>query len=345
MQIETEIEKLVDIEYIALHHIDHENEIINAVNIDKQSKALSIYIEKLIKDIEDKKSRRSFIFESDTTEVRTAISKMLSGEYEEATEINAKRLLKTELEAQVKISMLNTRIQKGSLFQVIVKLNETSKMIIIGKADHNDFLDESDFSIHKGLPWEKKIYKSFLAITDNVGDIKKVLVSDTGSAITKYWWSSFLELTEVRTDSVNTKKFLEMIDKKILDKIKIEYPADHTILRNSVIGYFRSESDFDLEVMYSRIFESYPPINEALDIENIRSKIKAIPENYNLDSKFKIDKKMIKKRSFLKVELNEGIELLLNGGPSLESISTMEDNEGNKYITIKSEEGYNRFKN
>ncbi len=343
METEKELKIAIGIQYTSLHHIDHDSGTISSIDINSKSEALGEYIERLLKDIKERNSKRSFVFGSDTTEVRNSISLMMDGEYENATDINAKRLLKVEQETQENMTKLKTSIQKGSLFQTIINVDEETKMIIIGKADHNDFLDASDFIIHKGLPWKKRIFKSFLAITDHDNNIKKVLVSDTTNALTKYWWSSFLELTEERTNSHNTKKFLEIIDKKVLDRIRDKFPADHTVLRNSVIGHFRSQSDFNLDNIFSQIFETYPPIDDKLPIEDIQKRIKEIPEKYSLDSQFQIDKKEINKRAVHKVILNEGMELHLNGAPDLDNITPYVDEEDNKYIIIKTEEGYKRF--
>lgn len=344
MKTEKELVIPIGIQYTSLHHIDHNTGIITAIDIDSQSEALGQYIERLLADIKERNSKRSFVFNSNTTEIRSSITLFMNEAYEKATEINAKRLLKVEQEAQEEMDKLKITIQKGSLFQTIINVDKETKMIIIGKADHNDFLDASDFAIHRGLPWKKRIFKSFLAITDHHNNIIKILVSDTTNALTKYWWHSFLELTEERTDSHNTKKFLEIIDKKVLDRIKDKFPADHTILRNSVIGHFRSQIDFDLDNMFTQIFETYPPIEDDFPIQDIQSRIKEIPEKYNLDSQFQIDKKEINKRAVHKVVLNEGMELLLNGAPDLDNITAFVDKENNKYIAIKSDEGYKRFK-
>jgi len=343
--MENELVIPVGIQYTSLHHLDHISGKTKSIDIDSKSEALWQYIDRLLTDIKERNSKRSFKFDRNTTEIRNSISLFMLGDYENAAEINAKRLLRVEQEAQDEMDKLGVSIQKGSLFQAIINVDDETKMIIIGKAEHNEFLDASDFAIHNGLPWKKRIFKSFLAVTDHDDNIKKILVSDTTSSLTKYWWHSFLELKEERTDSHNTKKFIEIIDRKVLDKIKDRFPADHTILRNCVIGHFRSQTDFDLDFMYSQIFENYPPIEDDFPLRDIQSRIKEIPDKYNLDSQFLIDKKEIKKRAVQRVYLNEGIELLLNGAPDLNNIKAYTDEENNKYIAIRTEEGYRRFKN
>jgi len=330
------------VQFTSLHHIDHNTGIITPIDIDSKSGALHEYISKLLTDIKDKNSNRTFEFKSSTTEVRLAIDLLIKGEYEEAVDINAKRLMKVEQSTQLEMNKLNVTIQKGSLFQTIINLGD-SKMIIIGKADHNDFLDANDFIVHKGLPWNKRIFKSFLAITDTSGKILKVLVSDTTNALTKYWWQDFFELSEVRTDKHNTINFLEILDKKVFNPIKKDYPADHTTLRNSVIGHFRAQNDFDLDFLFDTIFKNYVPKDKDLPIDKIKEKVKEIPKKYDLDSQFTIDKQEINKRAVHKFFLTENIELILKGAPDLNDITPFKDEEGNKFIAIKTEEGYRRF--
>lgn len=332
------------VKFTSLHHIDHSTGIITFVDIDSKSVALHEYIERLLNDIKEKSSKRSFEFRSKTTEVRAAIDLLIQEKYLEAVDINAIRLLKVEQEAQLDMNKLAISIQKGSLFQTVINVDNDTKMIIIGKADHNDFLDASDFVVHKGLPWKKRIFKSFLAITDFSGNIRKVFISDTTNVITKYWWSDFFELSEVRTDKYNTKNFIEILDKKVFNPIKKSFPADHTTLRNSVIGHFHAYSDFDLDRLYDTIFKDYSVIDKKFPIEDIKKKIKEIPEKYNLDSQFSIDKEEINIRAVNKIFLNEGIELVLKGSPDLDNITAFKNDEGDKFIAIKTDEGYSRFK-
>jgi hypothetical protein len=338
------IEESIGIQFTSLDHVDHDANKLTKISIDNESKALGEYIERLVVDIKQRNSKRSFKFSSETTEVRLAIHQMINGNFEIASKINSQRLLNVEISTQETMNKLGVTLQKGSLFQTVINVDDEIKMIIIGKADHNEFLDADDMEIHNGLPWKKKIFKSFMAMTDYEGNVLKVFVSDTSSAITKYWWSDFLELTEVRTDSHNTKKFLEIVDRKVFNPMKKEFPADHTILRNSLIGYFRSNDSFDLDDLHDSIFDNYVSTNDKLDLDKISKKIKEIPDKYNIDSSFDIDKKEINKRSVNSITLNEGIELILKGAPDLSNIKPFKDEEGNKFIQIKSDEGFNRFK-
>ena len=331
-------------QYTSLHHIDNESGVISKVDVDSKSQYLSEYIEHLMKDIQDKPTKRVFKFRSGgTTEIRAAIGNFVLRDYS-AVDTNAKRLLAVEQKTNEKIKNLKANVQKGSLFQTVINVDDNYKMVIIAKAEHNDFLDAQDFILHMGLPWKKKVFKSFLAAIDNTGKIIKVIVADTNTKISEYWWSDFFELDEVRTDRFNTKLYLEALDKKILDLIKKKFPADHTILRSSAIGHFRSQDDLDHLEFYNAIFKNYPPVDEKFPIDKIRKSVLSLPEDYGVDSQFRIEKDEVKGRISSKIPLFEGVELVYNGGADLDNIEAGKNKEGDKYILIKTEEGYNRFK-
>lgn len=330
--------------FTSLHQIDHSTNEIKEIDISTESDDLNQYTNRLINEITTSTNKRQFEFKSDTTEVRIAISKFLDENYDEAVEINSKRLLDVEKIAQSKIAHLNKVIQKGSLFQAVLKdSNETT--IIISKADHNKFIDEVDFTLKNGLPWEKRIFKAFLVKFNNA-DTKNLYVYDTTNRMARYWWDSYLELEEKFTDTHNTKTSLDVLDKKVFNKIKKDYPADHTVLRNSTIGYFRNKEEFELEEYLNDTFQEYEPIDSKFPKDKTISTIKELPEKWGFDSRFGIQKQEIKKRQVNKIALTEKIELVLKDHINdLSNIITSEkDTEGNKYIKIKSDSGYERFR-
>lgn len=332
------------VKFTSLHHLKHELENPESVDIDKESDDLREYIIRLIEDIKNRNSKRKFEFRSHKTEVRSAITDFINDKYLEASETNSNRLLKVEKNTQKTIEKLKTNIQKGSLFQAVIENEDSTKIIIIGKADHSDYLDASDLKVHDGMPWNKRIFKSFLAIVTPEGFVDEVLVSDTTSTLSRYWWNDFLELSEIRTDKVNTKSFLERIERWVLNPIKETFPSDHIVLKNSVSGFFQSNDIFDLDILYETVFKNYTPKNEKLPISKLSTKLLEIPIKYNLDTQFTIDKNEIKKKSRNIVVLNESLELTVKGGADLRDIETYKDEEGNKFIIIKTELGYQMFK-
>jgi hypothetical protein len=332
--------------YSSLYQINHFNETISEVDITGTSPDLAEYIDTLFYEITNKPNIRNFIFGSDTTEVRNTIDKYLQNDFKNASEINARRLLRIETQAQKDISQLSVEIQKGSLFQAYIQDGDTKK-VIISKADHSDFLDEADFKRHAGLPLKKKIYKAFIAEINTANQISKVYVYDTNSLMSKYWWRDFLELSETYTDSYNTKQALDLLDRKIFNPIKYQFPADHTILRNSTVRYFRSQDEFDLSNYISNVFENYSPVESGFPQENLIGKISELPEKWGFDARFKIKKEDIGRRIVNRIQLTDKIDLILNDYvEDLESIIVpATEIDGKKYIKIYSDKGYERFRN
>jgi len=264
--------KIMDIIFTSLYQVDHSLNQIKKIDINNQSNELQDYTNRFLNEITNSNNKRSFEFKSETTEVRTAIDKYLNRNYEAGAKINADRLLNIEIEAQEKIDHLNIKIQKGSLFQAVLE-NDGETYIIISKADHNQILDETDFTLKTGLPWDKRIFKAFLVKMEN-NLVKEIFVYDTTNRMARYWWDNYLELKEKYTDIHNTKTSLNILDSKIFNPIKKEYPADHTVLRNSAIGYFRNNDEFELTEFVAQTLENYTPIDPGFPKEKIVKKAK-----------------------------------------------------------------------
>lgn len=334
----------MNILHTSLHQIDHTLDEVKQIDIANQTHDLLRYTNRLIEEITNSNSKRQFEFKSKTTEVRIAINKFIDSEYEEAALINSKRLLEVEKIAQEGIDHLGKKIQKGSLFQAVLE-NDEETIVIVSKADHNQFLDEIDFTLKNGLPWEKRIFKAFLVKLVNTTPVE-VFVYDTTNRMAKYWWDSYLELREKYTDTHNTQMALDILDKKIFNKMKKDYPADHTILRNSTIGYFRNHEEFEMDEYIQSTFTNYNPIDHDFPKDNIISKVKELPGKWKFDTRFGIKKEEIKKRQVNKIPLTDKIELVLKDHiDELGSIIKSEqDSEGNKFIKIKTDVGFERFK-
>ncbi len=336
----------MNIKFLSLHQVDHQQGAVTPINVPEKSDKLKEYIDNLIEEIRGSSSYQFFEFERKSTEVYSAIHNILSDSEEDNDEqalIIAKRLLQKEQEAQKAIEKLNIEILKGSLFQTIVE-EDDKQLVIISKAEHSAFIDEDDFNLRQGLPWKKRVFKAFLAeIEDN--EIIKVLIYDTNKE-TKYWWRDFLELKKIHTDEYNTERALDLLDKKIFEPIKKSYPADHTILRNSAIGYFRNNEQFDLDKFVNILFENYTPVDAKLKTSELIDKINKLPEKYDFDKNFSISKDKIKKRQVNKIHLTEQMDLVLKDSIEdlFDIVNAYKDEEGEKYISIRSDSGYHAFK-
>jgi len=336
----------MDILYSSLYQIDHSNGLRQSINIGDSGEILTQYTNRLLDQIYKSGNRRSFIFRSDNTEVRAAIQRILENvDVAEAAEINVDRLLAVEADAQEEHKHLDMEIPKGSLFQTLIE-DDNEKKIIISKADHNEFVDDEDFQLHKGLPWKKRIYKAAMVVFDQNNQVSSVFVYDTGSKISTYWWKHYLELSELYTNEHNTSRSLEIMDNKVFGKIKEDFPADHFLLRNSTVGFYKSNEEFDLGVYLDTIWNGYDPVDEGFDKEKWISKLLELPDKWSFDPKFDIVKSEVNKRMLSKVALNEGLDLVIKDHiENIEDTITAElDREGNKFIKIRTDTGYEKFK-
>lgn len=333
---------------VSLHHIDHAINAVQEIVISNKNTQLSEYILSLIDSMASTSSKRMFYFRSETTEVRQAINLMTSERFSQGSIINAKRLLEIEKATQEKMN-LNVEIQKGSLFQTVFREDDKNR-IIICKADHNEYLDESDFILHKGLPWKKKVFKSImLDLNPSFSVIESISVYDTNSSMSKYWWQDYLELTEKYTDSENTKRALHSMDHKIFKPLEKKHPSDYITLRNTMVGYFRRKEEFDVNDFVENVLEGYRPFDDNLSVDTLKTKVLEMPMRdvkREFDYRFYIDRSAINKRMLkTTVELNQGIELVLEGVESLNSlVKPGIDDEGNKYVKIRTtDKGYRYF--
>lgn len=327
----------------SFYHIDHDNNQVAKVMTASHNDHLNRYVQSLLRIVTETRSKRSFAFRSETTQVRAALDLMLDSSFEEGAKTNADRLLAVERSAQKNYAQI-TEIQKGVLFQASL-MYESRPTIVVSKADHSDFLEENELSLRKGLPLRRQLFKAMAVSFNPEKTAETVFVMDSNRKIARYWWDTYLELEEKYTDSYNTKQALEYIERIILNPIKRKYPADHTILRNSTIGYFRSQSTFNVEDFANSISD-YKPVNENLETEELKSKILSLPDRKDFDRRFSVDKTVIKKRMSSTIPLTESIDLVLKEDIRnlSKTIQAESDKEGRKYIKIRTDEGYERFK-
>ena len=272
---------------------------------------------------------------------------MLGNSFQEATEGNANRLLKIEKQAQKKIKHLPTDIQKGSLFQTVVEI-ESQKNIIICKAEHEEILDEIDLQIHSGFPMKNQLYKAIMIVCNDAIEIQSVSVYDTNPKMAEYWWQDYLELSEIYNSAHNTTRSIDIILKKIIEPLRQEHPQDYQILRNSFLGYMRNKEEFNLSEYIDDNLTSYTPFDTKVKVkmQNITKKTLDLPKKYGFDSRFSIDKTKINKRRVKEtIKLTDSIDLILNDHIEniRETIQSEEDDQGSKFLKIKTEQGYKWF--
>lgn len=334
------------INQIEISKIDIEKNDIEKIDSEVYGEELVDYLTELFRTVMEGGSGRRFEFRGKTTEVRAQISEISKQhDFSIISEINAKRLLKSEFEAQRRMEALGIEILKGIIVQALIEDEGITKFIIC-KADHSDFLDETDYKLTRGLPVKKKAFKAFICEINDEDEIKEVLVYDTNPKDTKYWWSDFLELEKVFTDEYNTEKAFNAIDKGIFNPIKKKYPQDYTYLRNTAVKYFRSNDIFEINDFLDNGIGNYEPYDENLNLKELKDKIRELPKKKKapFDNQFTIIKEKVTAKFRNTLKLTEQIELLIKRDYPENTILAHEDDDGTKYVKIRSEEGFKYFK-
>ena len=330
----------MDLKYISLNHINLDtNQIIQKeVNLNDASN----YIDDIITTIFDTKSKRQF-YPSDDSEVylnvldsinlnienkklsQCEIAATLSSEFKHKTNSldknsnkNSKKLLKSQKIAQEKYGHLND-IKKGSLIQALVE-DDSKNYYVLCLIEHNDFLDEDDLKLKGGLPTsDTAALKSCIFSFENT-DLRSVFLTDSSPKIADYWFNSFLELQETRSDLLNTKNAYNNIFRIIRNRFSKNYKADFSKLQNALRVYFLQKKAFDYKDCVNFLFEDYEPEEPTNpDFETIDTKemkeifLKSIEKDNDFDSKFQIDIKDIKNQlNKPKYKLNNSVTLQLN---------------------------------
>lgn len=330
---------------IQIFNINIEDE--EVTNIDSQSydQELNNYLLELFETIILASSGRQFKFERKTTEVRSQITKVNNDEdFNACMKVIANRLLNVEIEAQQKMDKLKITIQKGIVVQAKI-LQDNQHKFIICKADHNEFLNELDYTLSRGLPVKKKAFKAFVCDLNEDDSDSGILVYDTNPNDTKYWWKELLELEMIITDEDNTQNAFGAIDKVITNNIKEKFPQDYTHLRNSVVRYFRANERFEMQHFLDNAIGDYVPIKSGLNVTEIKAKIKELPtkKRTSFDNQFNIIRDKVKAKFLNKIKLTPEIDLNIKGDFADDTIVAVIKN-GEKYVSIRSDEGYKYFK-
>ena len=339
----------MDVSYIQLVKIDHDNNRVVMEPIDDQEN-IKQYVMDILVAISENVGEREYIFKDGEETMKTYLNSFINedNKYETTLDI-AKRLLSKEKDTQIKYAHI-TQIQKGIMLASLCKMTDRDYKVIIAKADYSEFLEESSGKKKNGLPTKKKIFKSFIAnvvMVNEVYTISKMVTFDVNSSQAKYWYNDFLDLEAKLDDETNTKKAFDEINARVLTPIKNKSKDDYWCLYNATLRYMRSDGEFDIEYYANEILGQYTPLNSEINIAELCIKACELPEKRNFDRRFTKVPRAIKRKLKTIVALTEDISLSVadNGNPSLRNvIKSHKDEEGCKYIMVKSEEGYSYAK-
>ena len=339
----------MEVEYLKLIKVDHENDTVQIETFEENGDVHK-YLMSIIDYINGKDGDRSYEFKQGELTMPSLLKEIiLNHNRDDQAMLIARRLLEKEKEAQEKYENI-TDIQKGVLLIAYCKMVEHEYKIIICKSDYSEFLEEITGNKKNGLPTKKKIFKSFTAnVSVNAAIISfdKIVTYDVNTKVVKYWYDSFLDLKEQRDDAINTEKAFDAIQSKVLLPIKKNNRRDYLMLRNMTIAYFRSAGEFDINHYADEIIGKYTPVDENINKKELVLKIKQLPGGHQFDAKFfkvpdRIKAKMIKDT----IPLSKDIDLVLKKDvPDIaRTIKAYEEDDGSKFIMIRSNEGYDYAK-
>ncbi|CAM1359801.1 hypothetical protein [Tenacibaculum xiamenense] len=337
----------IEIEKLTLHHIDIGSNHVEPINLDFKEENIINYTESLIEEIIESPNKRKYKFRDGKTQVKSSIYDLIAKDsnLEEILKNNAKRLLDNEKEVDKKLrnKNLNVRVQKGSLIQIHFRQNKNDNVLIC-KVEHDEIINERSFDLNRGLNTKKRVFKAFLVFLENENRHQEIYLNDKNNS--KYWWSGFLELEHVFTDEENTSKSLEKFI-KIIDRERNnrEFALDSTLIRNSLIGYYKSNKNFNFTEVHDIILK-YTPFNKKFPLERIRDKFERLKSDNKFDNQFEIIQKQIDKRIVTNIPLGKGLHLKIDKYVTnlTELIKPYEDDEGHLGITILTDEAYKYIK-
>jgi len=327
----------------SIFKIDLNENKISITEMPEENSDFYTYIRGSINEVSLANGGRKFKLRSNNTEVIATIKKVLNDTNSAFDEIIATRLLRHELAVQNKIARMGKEINEGLLIISIIEDRGVKKALLC-KVEDLQYIDKVNFKLNSGYPIKRRIFRSVQFILDDKKSIIDIVVHDLNSKGATYWWDDFLELDQLWDDVYNTKTAFNIIDTKVLSKIKSESPADHTYLRNSAIRYFRTTQEFTIDKFIESCFENYVPVrSDKVNVETLKKTIKGLPVKFSFDERFDLKPSEISAKIKYSVKLNDDIDLIIKDEINIEQTIIPEIHHKLKYIRIRSDVGYDAF--
>ena len=334
----------------ALHRMDLNSS--GPVNTSQDTQAstedLRSYAASVIEDLLSSGRACPFIFPNMNELVPAALKAICEGaDWSEKSHEIAQKLFDVETQTQERIKQLGTKIKKGGLLQL--KLSQEGRtQFVITKIDDGEFFDEFELKLKSGLPKSKnRLQKAAIITFEGNNSVSELIVSDSNTKITEYWYQYFLVAKQQTDSETNTKTAFNEIDRLLNKEVKSQSSIDYWYLRNEVVSYFRNEPSMAYDELVNRIKKHKPESKVFADrFDKFIEKLERLPNSSKkpFDTQFDITTSAIKARISRKVTLDDNFELRINGEiEDLESKIVPEEDQKGKYIKIYSDTGYYEF--
>lgn len=329
-----------------LHHIEQSLDLVEAVDLKEHYSDIEPIVQSILNEIFSGKNKRACLIPQDNRMLNTIVEEIKDDSIEiqnSSVTLSAERLLRKEKDAQEQYGSI-TQIPKGSLFHLLVEDNG-KVYFIITKTDHDKFLDERELSTRRGIPLNKKTYKSFYCEVSEYQLINAFIYDPSGRSA-RYWWEGYLDVQLCNSDAKNTEKVLGHLIDKIIFSVKVKSPDDFRVLRDNTIYYFRSHEEFNLSEYLEHVWEHYTPILGGLSLDKYKEKVNRMSDNKTFDTSFSIIPASINRRVKRNVALGPKMKLQIDDMSFHEEKSIIlpfVDDKG-KWIQIRTDSGYDYFK-
>lgn len=344
----------INIKSISLYQIDSAEAQKIEIKINGDLTDLNGYLKNLLSEIDSQEHKRSYQVQRETSEFAVALSEfsLFNDLVATKSEGLAEKLLQEEIRVDNAYGQLNTDkskkgiVNKGSFLQFLYNVSEKNCYLGV-KIEHQIFLDEKDFKKKSGLPEASKVYKACRVIFSGT-DIEEISVYDKNSVPSLYWWSGFLELIVLRDDALNTQRAAKAIMRVLDAKVKKQHPEEYTQIRNSAILALKQNKQINynelVDDLLSKVVFEDEKFNEKIPEIIIALKKAPSDPKEGFDLQFQGSPSSVQYRQ-RKVGL--GRNIFLSYPEEIENLNNyiwavINDN-GEKVVIVKSEDGYNHF--
>lgn len=259
----------------------------------------------------------------------------------------ANKLLIAEQQAQQRITAMGKQIKLGSLIQALITMDGEYKFIV-AKVEHSEWYDGESLRKNLGFPSEKKnVWKSavFPMIVDEDITFDSVRVYTDNDA--KYWAQHFLELSEKRNDSTNTKTVCDAVELLLKRHVRSQSDQDYYILKNSLIQTLKTPQLVNYYDMIEKLVGKYQPAKEDLNMDGLKKALQDLPGKGTFDCQFMTVPGAVSKHRRIKFPITNAIELSIEEGVSnyYDSVTAVELTGGKKCLQIEchNDRTYNMF--
>jgi len=322
--------------------VDCKGEVLGSPFYRTNEKDIKTYLTGVIRSVVNIPRSQRFQFCDQGYDSKSAIEMLAGTAFKVEALALTQRLLECEIAAQKKIAGLN-ELREGSLLCAHFQLGEQECVILV-KIDHAGYLNELTLQRTSGLPEKQRAQKcATFSIVAGVAD-PTVVISDSNSTLTEYWWGGFLNLESLSNPQQNTLRAFKAIESLLKAKVEKKSPSDYWTLRNAFVSYFTTRPHCIFDEMIDDIMGGYPAHDSDLDMVKLVAEAKELPKKRDFDSHFSIAPDVISNKIKRQIRLGQNLDLRITGEISdFEKTFDTGDDDGRKYLKIYSDEGYAAF--